>query len=94
MMLSVGKIMCRYCDQHKQGGLLPHLNPHSIHTVVPVPCVSSSLLACLSLSLSQHAELLKELFSTENRWGTPSVEMGCMGQVELGEFHLALDLKF
>jgi len=71
MMLSVGKIICRYCDPHKQWGILPHLKPHSVHTVVPVPSVSSSLLACLSLSLSQHAESLKELFSTGNSWGTP-----------------------
>jgi len=71
MMLSVGKIICRYYDLHKQWGLLPHLNPHSVRTVVPVPSVSSSLLACLSLSLSQHVESLKELFSTGIRWGTP-----------------------
>jgi len=70
-MVSVGKIICRYCDLHKQWGLLPRLNPHSIHTVVPVSSVSSSLLACLSLSLSQHAESLKELFSTVISWGTP-----------------------
>ena len=41
-----------------------------------------------------NVESLKELLSTGTNCGTSEVEMGCMGQVGLDEFHLAVDLKF